>query len=82
MRIDNVSNLGYDRNIDPVKSASKASATAGTVASLVTSQPSDGQTRTDRIASLKQQFASGKPIDVQKLATTLVQSGVFFDENT
>jgi|GEM_PF-6563934 len=38
---------------------------------------SQGTTRSQRIEQLKAMFQAGQPIDVQKLADKLVESGIF-----
>lgn len=81
MRIDDASKLAYSSTTNPTKRSSTSN--ASTVESQSVAAPSesaDNQSRAERIASLKQQFAAGQPIDVNKLASTLAQSGVLFDE--
>jgi Anti-sigma-28 factor, FlgM len=46
----------------------------------VSAAPSDDVSRADRIEKLKQMFSAGKPIDVNKLADKLIESGMLFDD--
>lgn len=76
MRIDNYGRPQFDPQSNPVKRPEPAKKT-----SSQTEKTSDNtQSRAQRIENLKQQFAAGKPIDVNQLANKLVESGIFFDE--
>ncbi|MCL6516742.1 flagellar biosynthesis anti-sigma factor FlgM [Alicyclobacillus sp.] len=43
-------------------------------------QAAEGGDRAERIARLKEAFRNGQTPDLQRLADTLLQSGIFFDE--
>lgn len=38
------------------------------------------ETRAERVARVRELVASGKPVDLAKLADTLLGTGIFFDE--
>lgn len=78
MRIDDYKRIAYDPTASQIK---RPDAVAKPSTDTNAQQANnDAQTRAERIASLKQQFASGQPIDVNKLASKLVESGILFDE--
>jgi hypothetical protein len=77
MRIDDIKRPGLDPLGFPKRAdrglAPKADDKAPAIAS-------DDASRAERIEQLKQMFSAGKPIDVNKLADKLIESGIFFDE--
>lgn len=42
--------------------------------------PVPTETRAERVARVRELVASGKPVDLAKLADTLLGTGIFFDE--
>lgn len=95
MRVDDGNRLSaYDRatlqsNLQGSKpkgkiSSSSSGATTGAAQSETSSQASSTQSSSDarqtRLDQLKLQMSQGKPIDAAKLADSMIQSGVFVDE--
>jgi anti-sigma28 factor (negative regulator of flagellin synthesis) len=75
MRIEDTKRISYD-TVKPGKRDDGTSVQA-------TSQSSTGEpdvSRAERIEKLKNMFSEGRPIDVNKLADKLVQSGIFFND--
>lgn len=75
MRIEDTKRIPYEP-AKPVKQEDAVSVPSSP--NLVASNPD--VSRTDRIEKLKQMFSEGRPIDVNKLADKLMESGIFFNE--
>lgn len=78
VRIDDVRKVPYNQPSDN----NRPTAPAGKTKSTSAAEPApDGMQRADRIDALKQMFSTGQPIDVNKLADKLVESGIFSNGN-
>jgi anti-sigma28 factor (negative regulator of flagellin synthesis) len=77
VRIDDIKRVGLESVQLPKRVQGGNDAKAGEKAPAVAS---DDVSRVERIEQLKQMFQAGKPIDVNKLADKLIESGIFFDE--
>lgn len=78
MRIDDSKRVPYE----PLKTQQRAESTTSPTP---VATPSDVKTeadvtRADRIEKLKEMFQADRPIDVNKLADKLLESGIFFNE--
>ncbi|GMA51299.1 hypothetical protein GCM10025857_26560 [Alicyclobacillus contaminans] len=79
MRIDDSKIGGYSHSLEfTLRRVATPATSAQNTAAAADSERTESQngTRADRIERLKQAFASGQPIDVQKLADKLLDSGV------
>ena len=76
MRIDNFGRPP----VDPLSAPVKRPGPANRASSWMQNPSEDALFRAKRIESLKQQLASGKPINAKELANKLLDSGLFFDE--
>jgi hypothetical protein len=77
VRIDDIKRPGFDPLGFPKRADRAPAPKADDKASVIAS---DDASRAERIEQLKQMFSAGKPIDVNKLADKLIESGIFFDE--
>lgn len=91
MRIDDLNRYTQSierlRTTNPANSVNPAATGQPGVAQQAGQKPAassagqaNGTDRADKIAKLKEAIRSGQTPDLQKLADTLLESGIFFDE--
>ncbi|MCL6454458.1 MAG: hypothetical protein K6T78_12690 [Alicyclobacillus sp.] len=76
MRIDDVQRNPYQS----VRNANRTPAPVGKSSPETEPAARDTAQRAERIEALKRMFSAGQPIDVNQLATKLVESGILFDD--
>lgn len=80
MRIDDVRPVPPNQPAGINRRAALAGKPGSAAESVAVGNSQDTSQRAERIDALKKMFSTGQPIDVNKLADKLVESGIFFNE--